>query len=105
MDALAPSDPLRIAEDAWAYSVLWPNEVRHDAGDAVLFHGVGTFHLDGSASRIRFAPSTAERRIAEVRAWFAARGRDAFTWWVGASATPVDLVARLLALGARPDPD
>ena len=58
----------------------------------------------GRVSRIRFDPSSADRRIDEVRAWFAANGRDEFLWTVGANATPADLVERLLARGAQPHP-
>lgn len=101
----AMQDPLLLAEDAWAYRVPWPNQIRHDAGDVVLFHGPATPYWTGNASRIRFDPSSADRRIGEVRAWFAERGRDGFLWSVGASATPDALVERLLGRGAKPDPD
>ncbi len=105
MAPLDMRDLMRIAEDAWAYRVPRSDEVREDAGDVVLVHRAGSFYLLGSANRIRFSPSSAERRIDEVRAWFGAQGRDAFSWWVGASATPGGLVERLLAGGAEPDPE
>jgi GNAT superfamily N-acetyltransferase len=35
-----------------------------------------------------------------VRAWFREQGREEFVWWVGSSATPADLQARLRARGA-----
>jgi hypothetical protein len=47
---------------------------------------------------------SADRRIDEVRAWFGAQGRDRFEWSVGASATPGDLVKRLLGRGTEPRP-
>ncbi len=105
MQTPAPIDPLQFAEDERAYRVPWPNQIRHDAGDVVLFHAPATPHWAGNASRIRFDASTAERRIGEVRAWFASCGRDGFLWTVGASATPGDLLERLLAVGAYPMPD
>jgi hypothetical protein len=74
------------------------------AGDVVLFHGPTTTYWSGNASRIRFDLSSADRRIDEVRAWFVAHGRDGFLWSVGASATPTDLVERLLGRGAQPNP-
>lgn len=37
-----------------------------------------------------------------MRAWFRDQGRAEFTWWVGTSAVPGDLEARLLARGAAP---
>lgn len=103
-DTLPEQDPLLIAEDAPAYRVAWPNQIRYDAGDVVLFHAPATTSRNGRASRIRFDPSSADRRIDEVRAWFAAQGRDEFLWSVGPSATPSDLVERLLGLGAKPHP-
>ena len=39
-----------------------------------------------------------------MRAWFAARGRAAFTWHVADTATPTGVKERLLALGAEPFP-
>lgn len=105
MQTPAAQDPLLIAEDVRSYREPWPNQVRHDAGDVVLFHAPATFYWAGNASRIRFDPSSADRRIGEVRAWFAERGRDGFLWLVGASATPGDLVERLLGRGADPEPD
>lgn len=105
MQTPAGQDPLQIAEDARAYRVPWPSQIRHDAGDVVLFHGPASPYWAGNASRIRFDPASVDRRIGEVRAWFAACGRDGFLWMAGASATPGDLVDRLLARGAFPDPD
>jgi len=103
-EPLPEQDPLLLAEDAPAYRVPWANQIRLDAGDVVLFHGPASTPRNGRASRIRFDPSNVDRRIDEVRAWFAAQGRDTFLWSVGASATPSDLVDRLLACGAEPHP-
>lgn len=105
METLATQDLLLIAEDAYSYAVPWPNEVLHDAGDVVLFHGRTTSCWDGMASRVRFDASSADGRTDEVRAWFAEHGRNAFTWFVGASARPDDLVERLIRRGAEPEPD
>ena len=57
------------------------------------------------AHRLRFAANGLEARIDAVRRWFGERGREQFTWWVGTSATPGDLEARLLDLGAYPYDD
>jgi GNAT superfamily N-acetyltransferase len=57
------------------------------------------------AHRLRFAADGVETRIQAVRDWFRDRGRREFTWWVGTSATPPDLEARLLDLGAVPYDD
>jgi GNAT superfamily N-acetyltransferase len=56
--------------------------------------------ITNSASRLRLARDGIEAGVAEVRAWFASQGRERFTWWVGSSATPRDLLELLLHLGA-----
>jgi GNAT superfamily N-acetyltransferase len=55
-----------------------------------------------AAHRLRFAGAVVTERIRDVRAWFADRGRDRFTWWIGDSATPDDLAERLVERGAEP---
>ena len=55
-----------------------------------------------AAHRLRFTEANASARVREVRAWFAERQRERFTWWVGDSATPRDLGERLEDLGAKP---
>jgi len=54
----------------------------------------------GGAHRMRFTSKDAEERIEAVRQWFGDQGREEFVWWIGPSATPPDLEARLLARGA-----
>lgn len=98
-------DPLIVAEDAAAYLVPRRSEVRLVADDVVLSHNPDPLPWAGSAVRVRFTPETVDRRIDEVRAWFAAQGRVKFAWCVGPSATPDDFVGRLLARGAVLDPD
>jgi len=56
----------------------------------------------GGAHRMRFAGQSVDGRIEAVRRWFGDQGREEFVWWVGPSATPSDLEARLLAGGASP---
>ena len=105
MQTPARQDLSLIAEDARSYRLPRPNQIRHDAGDVVLFHAPLMAYWGGNASRIRFDRSSADRRIGEVRDWFAECGRDGFLWTVGASATPGDVVKRLLGRGAYPDPE
>jgi len=66
----------------------------------VLIFGKNPHPSAAGAHRLRFSTDAVEARIAEVRAWFASRGRAGFVWWVGGSATPSDLEARLRAAGA-----
>ena len=61
-----------------------------------------SFPESGGAHRLRFDPGSADSRIESVRAWFRDQGRKEFLWWVGPSATPPDLEARLLGHGAEP---
>jgi GNAT superfamily N-acetyltransferase len=101
----AMTEPLSIAEDAWAYVVPYPSMTRFDPGDVVLNDGPSPHHWSANANRIRFGASSADKRIDDVRAWYAERGRDRFCWVVGSSATPAGIADRLMARGAVPDPD
>jgi hypothetical protein len=99
-------DPRAIVEDAQAYLPVRPSTARLEADDVVLRHTPGLPpHWFGSATRIRFSPGSVEARQAAVRDWFAAQGRQAFNWQIGPSSSPDDLEARLVAAGARPEPD
>lgn len=77
--------------------------MRLELPDCVLLHQIGmSFPPAGGAYRLRFEPATVDERVEAVRAWFRDHGRAEFTWWIGASATPGDLEARLRAHGAEP---
>jgi GNAT superfamily N-acetyltransferase len=95
----------RLAEDAFAYTPLWPSFQREEHPGYVVFHGPSQHHLFALALRLRLGDGRGAAALEEVRAWFRARGRRQFTWLVGNSATPGDLRERLLAGGATPDPD
>ncbi len=56
------------------------------------------------AQRFRFAPAELGEVRAEIHRHLRARGRTACTWEVGSSATPDDLVERLLAAGLVEEP-
>jgi GNAT superfamily N-acetyltransferase len=47
----------------------------------------------------------ADDALETVRAWFAQRGRERYSWWVSDAAEPRDLVDQLLARGLRPADD
>lgn len=87
-----------LAEDAAAYTPLWPGVDRVEA-DAfcLLFLEWLTF-----VQRIRLEPGQVEPALADVRARMAARGRTRAMWWVGAGSRPADLRERLLELGLEP---
>jgi hypothetical protein len=50
-------------------------------------------------ARVRLAPERVEEAVAEVRSLLRERGIPLATWWLGAGATPGDLLQRLEALG------
>ena len=104
--AEASVNPEAVAEDAQAYLPTRPSTARLEASDVVLRHFPHSPHYwYGSATRPRFTEATLEQRVADVRAWFRGAGRAEFMWMFGASATPAGLLERLLALGAKPEPD
>lgn len=98
-------DPLVVAEDLWSYTRPWPNQVLDDQGDLVLWNGSTSHRQDANVLRVRLDAASVERRIDGARSWMGAHGRDTFTWYLGASATPADLAARLRVRGAEPDPE
>jgi GNAT superfamily N-acetyltransferase len=93
-------DLTRLAEDAGA---LLPQPrggrrerrpgftLQHEAVDAPKVNAVHAVRVDD-------VPAT----VAAARAWFAGHGRARFTWWVGSTARPADLVERLVEAGAQP---
>lgn len=44
-----------------------------------------------------------DEALARARAWFAARGKARYSWWVSDASHPGDLVGQLLARGLAPD--
>jgi hypothetical protein len=55
-----------------------------------------------SISRLRLAPDEVAETLAEIRDIVATQGHREAAWWVGSSATPPDLVDRLVAHGLVP---
>jgi hypothetical protein len=93
------------AEDATA-SVRRPaSAMELQTDEYVLWHFANPNPVMGQATRLRLAAGDVERRIVEVRAWFAGLGRSRFSWAVGRHATPSDLASRLERAGARPADD
>ena len=66
----------------------------------LLFGPVPSFTM---VSRLRLDPDSIAETVHEVRAEIARRGHREATWEVAASATPGDLVDRLLGHGFEPD--
>ncbi len=92
-----------LAEDIEVHLPASASIERLELPDCVLLDQTGfSFPPAGGVHRLRFADGSVDERVTALRALFRERGRDEFTWWIGSSATPVDLEARLLALGATP---
>lgn len=66
---------LHLAEDAWAYTPLWPGQVREERDEYVLWHGTSPARR-GSVTRIRL--SDVEHGVADARAWFHECGHEDF---------------------------
>ncbi len=92
-----------LAENANTYTPLEPDEERIVDARYVIWFGPGNDPHWTVVQRLRLDPEEAEHAIAEIRAAVASRGRTACTWEIADSATPHDLVDRLLALGCVPD--
>lgn len=98
-----PDHLFSLAESLNAHMPLAPGEERIERPAYVVWLGAGGDHPAFTVvQRLRLAPDDVESTVAEVRALLAARGRPQATWEVGPSATPPDLVERLLALGMAP---
>lgn len=70
-----------------------------DLGWAVLSHQRRDLPVLWATYRVR--AEDVDRQRAEAHAWFAGRGRDRLTWWLGPSTRPRDLERRLVEDGAE----
>jgi hypothetical protein len=98
-----PGEVLALAEDANTYTPLGPRDERVVTDGWVLWLGRIDDPSWTVAQRFRLRPGGVEHARSEIHAALRARGRTACTWEVGSSATPSDLVERLLALGLVDD--
>ena len=79
--------------------------VREEQEDLVLTSSPLPHRFFSTVARIRWVDRDIPVKVRSVRAHFAARGTNEFTWWLGPSTTPEGLRERLIDLGAVPDPD
>jgi hypothetical protein len=100
-----PVEILELAENANTYTPLGPTDERVVNERYVLWMGRGDAPGWNVAQRFRLQGDEVEQVVEEVRGIIRGRGRTALTWEVGSSATPPDLVDRLLALGMVDDRD
>jgi len=93
----------RLLEDPQIEGPLWPgSEVVHLEGLSVWF---GPPYYPGLTVVQRIRLGDVDRAVRDVREIASAHGSDRVTWFVGSSATPIDLAARLCAHGMVLDDD
>ena len=91
-------EPVRLlAENPGAYGPAPPGFERIVRDGYCLF--MGPMPQLTIVQRLRLRPEQVPDAVSQVRELAAGRGRTCITWWVGDSATPADLVDRLLAEG------
>ena len=97
-----PEAVLLLAEDSNADTPLGPGSERIQGDGYVFFLGAMAHPAAKTAQRLRLAHRDVGDVVEEVRAIARDRGVEAYTWEVSTSATPEDLVDRLLELGLEP---
>jgi hypothetical protein len=100
---MSSPDVLAFAEDARALVAIGPDEERIDLGSAVVTCSPGTHYWSTGVARVRFGDDVAAE-LARVRYAIRERDRAAAAWTIGGSATPVEVVERLVALGLEEEP-
>jgi hypothetical protein len=92
-----------LAENANTYTPLAPDEERLVDPRYMISLGAGSDPHFTVVQGLRLSSGEVDEAVDEIHALIAARGRAACTWEIGDSATPADLVERLLARGCEPD--
>lgn len=92
-----------FAEDARSLIPIGPGDERIDLGSAVITVSLGPHYWSAGVGRVRFGDDVADE-LARVRAEIRSRGRAASAWTVGGSASPGNVVERLLELGLTSEP-
>ena len=94
-----------LCENANTYTRLGPGNERLVDPRFVIAFSPGSGPHSSVVQRLRLVEPHVDDTIAEIRSLIAARGGKVCHWEVADSATPPDLVDRLLGLGCVPDPD
>jgi hypothetical protein len=92
-----------IAEYPNSFGPLGPSDERIETARYTLCMGAGRSW--NTVQRQRLRADEIDDALEEVRALLRDRGRDSTQWEVGSSASPPDLVDRLLERGLVPDAD
>ena len=94
---------LELAENPNTYVPLRPGHERVVTDRYVVWFGGGDRPDLNVAQRCRFRAEELDEVRAEIHEHVRRRGRTACSWEIGSSATPTDLVERLLELGLEED--
>jgi hypothetical protein len=94
-----------LCENANTYTSLGRGNERLVEPRFVIAFSPGSGPHSSVVQRLRIGETEVEETVSEIRALVVARGRTVCAWEVADSATPSDLVDRLLALGCEEDPD
>jgi hypothetical protein len=89
-----------VVEDLMAYVRMPPGAERQWLDDACLSFQPGGYPYFGNVSAVRAAPEAVDGLASSAKAWFNQRGRADFTWFIGPSSTPHDIVDQLYEQGA-----
>jgi hypothetical protein len=89
-----------IAEDLMAYVRMPPGAERLWLENACLTFQPGSYPYFANVSAVRVGSGSVEGLVATAKSWFSERGRTDFTWFIGPSSTPDDVIDQLTKLGA-----
>jgi hypothetical protein len=101
----AEPDLLAFAEDPQVFVAIGPDQERIMTDRFVLTFSPGEHFWSTGVSRVRFDVGDVRGGVREVRELVRRRGRRAAAWTIGPSATPRDVVPRLLEIGLEPESD
>jgi hypothetical protein len=93
-----------LAENANTYTRLGPGNERIVDPRFVIAFSPGSGPHSAVVQRLRLAGTDVDEAVAGIRSLIVARGKTVCSWEVADSATPPDLVGRLLELGCIRDP-
>jgi hypothetical protein len=89
-----------LVEDLMAYVRMPPGAERLWLGNACLNFQPGSYPYFGNVSAVRVGSGSVEGLAAMAKSWFSEHGRTDFTWFIGPSSTPGDVIEQLTQLGA-----
>ncbi len=102
---MAAPDLLAFAEDPQVFVAIGPDQERIMTERFVLTFSPGEHFWSTGVARVRFDVGDVRGGVREVRELVRRRGRRTAAWTIGPSATPRDVVPRLLEIGLEPESD